>query len=78
MSKAGEVESSFSERPEHPRSRILVEWLDTTGGDGGSLVCRGTAVRGLARRPCRGVRLCHHSNEDVFVKAGCGKTARPV
>ena len=57
MSKTGEVESSFSERPEHPRSRILVEWLDATGGDGGSLVRRDTAVRSMARRPCRGVRL---------------------
>ena len=35
--KAVEVESSLSERPGHPRSRIPVEWLNTTGGDGGSL-----------------------------------------
>src|SRR5208282_5061005 len=82
MSKVVEVESSFSERPGHPRSRILVEWLGATGDDEGSLVppAGGCAavLQVRARQPCRDVRLRRRSSEDVFVKAGCGKTARPV
>ena len=31
MSKAGEVESSFSERPGHHRPRRLVDWINPTG-----------------------------------------------
>jgi len=31
MSKAGEVESSLSERPEHRRSRRLADWINPTG-----------------------------------------------
>jgi len=31
MSKAGEVESSLSERPEHHRPRRLADWIDPTG-----------------------------------------------
>jgi hypothetical protein len=31
MSKAGEVESSFSEKPGHHRPRRLVDWIDPTG-----------------------------------------------
>jgi hypothetical protein len=37
MSKTVEVDSSFREKPGHPRSRILVKWLDAAGDDGGSL-----------------------------------------
>src|SRR5208337_37 len=82
MSKVVEVESSFSERPGHPRSRILVEWLDATGGNEGSLVppagwCA-AVLQVRVRRPYRDVRLRCRSSENVFVKAGCGKTARPV
>ena len=31
MSKAGEVESSISERPEHHRPRRLADWINPTG-----------------------------------------------
>ena len=31
MSKAGEVESSLSERPEHHRPRRLADWINSTG-----------------------------------------------
>ena len=31
MSKAGEVDSSLSERPEHHRPRRLADWINPTG-----------------------------------------------
>ena len=37
MSKAGEVESSVSERPEHHRPRRLADWINPTGVKEGSL-----------------------------------------
>jgi len=78
MSKAMEVESSLCERPGHPRSRILVERLDATGSDGGSLDHRAWQCAVAHDGSATMLRLYHHSTENVFVKAGRWKTAHPV
>jgi hypothetical protein len=145
MSKAGEPESSKSERSEHHRPKRLTDWINPRGArkvhslidkvykrknleiawdrvranhgaggiDGESIEAFGealderlTRLHGELRtdkyvpRAVR-LRLAHiatqqalrrvrasqlgrddsfhrHSEENVFVKAGCGKTARPV
>src|SRR5664279_263864 len=68
MSKAGEVENSFSERPGHHRPRRLVDWTESTGGEEGSLA----HGRGIHHRPySRGCqpRIGQTSLHDPFIVA---------
>src|SRR5208337_1182130 len=68
MSKAGEVESSISERPGHHRPRRLADWTNpTVAKKAHSLIDKDSDDP-----------FYRHSENCVFVKAGCGKTARPV
>ena len=68
MSKAGEVESSISERPGHHRPRRLADWTNpTVAKEAHSLIDKDSDDPSY-----------RHSENCVFVKAGCGKTARPV
>jgi len=53
MSKAGEEDSSFSERPEPHRPRRLVDWTESTGGEEGSLAHGRDIHRWLYVRGCQ-------------------------
>ena len=68
MSKAGEVESSVSERPEHHRPRRLADWINPTGAKEAHSFIDETTDDPFYR----------HSGNCVFVKAVCGKTACTV
>ena len=68
MSKAGEVDSSLSERPGHHRPRRLADWINLTGAKEVHSFIDETTDDPFYR----------HSGNCVFVKAVCGKTARTV
>ena len=86
-SKGAEVDSSISERPEHRHPRRLADWINPSGERKiHSLIekvlrsrCEVATSSGSEHEPCRSDSF-HRIPPlaGVFVKAGCGKSARPV
>jgi hypothetical protein len=67
MSKGEKVDQFLKEKPVHSRPRRLVDWINPTGA---------RKVHSLIENPIDS--FPHISNQEDFVKAVCGKTARTV